>query len=106
MATSGKRPSTDSEGGPPPKKPALHIPTMDIGTVTGEEDLDIKVLQVKMTCFVQKIICTMLFSVGVYLYVQVQNRKLGERLRERNRYHVDLERKVDSLNEKHETHTR
>lgn len=43
-----KRPSSDSDGGPAPKKPALLIPTLDIGPVTGEEDLDVKVLKVKI----------------------------------------------------------
>lgn len=47
MATSGKRPSSDSEGAPLAKRPALLIPTLDIGPVASEEDLDIKVLKVK-----------------------------------------------------------
>ena len=47
MASGGtKRPSSDSDGGPAPKKPALLIPTLDLGPVTGEEDLGIKVLKV------------------------------------------------------------
>ena len=46
MATGNKRPSTDSEEGPPLKKQALFIPTLDIGPVTCEEDLDNKVLKV------------------------------------------------------------
>ncbi len=37
---------------------------------------------------------------------QVQNRKLGERLRERNRFHVELERKVELLTDKHENDSR
>ncbi len=51
MATSSKRPSTDSEDGPPLKKQALFIPTLDIGPVTCEEDLDNKVLKVENGLF-------------------------------------------------------
>ena len=47
MATGSKRPSTEMEGGPSAKRPALLIPTLDIGPVASEEDLDIKVLKAR-----------------------------------------------------------
>lgn len=43
--TSTKRPSTDT-GGPPAKRPNLAMSPLDIGPAAGEEDLDMKVLQV------------------------------------------------------------
>ena len=46
MAT--KRATSDSSSAPPAKRSALSLAPLDIGPAAGEEDLDLKVLQV---CF-------------------------------------------------------
>ena len=46
MAT--KRPAGEASGAPSAKKISLAMPTLDIGPAAGEEDLDIKILQVNI----------------------------------------------------------
>lgn len=41
-----KRPGVEIGGTPPAKKPSLSMSTLDIGPAAGEDDLDIKILEV------------------------------------------------------------
>ena len=41
-----KRPAEDDGGAPSSKRPSLLVTPLDIGPATGQDDLDIKVLQV------------------------------------------------------------
>lgn len=45
-AAMAKRPSEDDGGAPSSKRPAIMLAPLDIGPATGQDDLDIKVLQV------------------------------------------------------------
>lgn len=112
MATGSKRPSTEMEGGPSAKRPALLIPTLDIGPVASEEDLDIKVLKARKHQYNYMsyiATCISLFFINLITtaqYIQVQNKKLGERLRERNRFRDTLQGKVVSLEAERDRHAR
>ena len=55
-AMAAKRPAPDGSGGPPAKKISLVFSPLDIGPAGGEEDLNIKVLQVKK-CHVMESAC-------------------------------------------------
>ena len=50
VVMAAKRPAGDTGGAPPPKKVALG--PIDIGPSSGEEDLNIKILQVTYTALV------------------------------------------------------
>ena len=73
---------------PGPKRITLAMPPLDIGPACGEEDLNVKVLQVEKPSF--------LISAHLsYLCTQVQNKKLSERLRERNFAREQLEARLE-----------
>lgn len=106
MAT--KRPAEGPAGGTSQAKKSkvMTAAPLDIGPAAGEDDLNIKVMMVRNSAVKLSLSTSWALLPFPIRAVQIQNRKLSERLRERNRGREQLEGRVARLEQDQETNLR